>query len=91
MFGKIELENFKGLNTMPQEAASAWSVLEDLAGATYTPLLYLGKQEVKGTNYFFIAELKLVLAQPQRHIVLLAINKFGDEYELVKSSIEVIL
>lgn len=91
MFGKIELENFVGLSSMPQKAASAWSILSDLVGASYKPLLYCGKQVVKGTNHYFIAELTLAIARPERHIVLLAINEYGGKYELVKESIEVIL
>lgn len=91
MFGKIELENFVGINSMPQKAASAWSVVENLVGVNYKPLLFCGTQIVKGVNYYFIAELTLAIAKPERHIVLLAVNEFEGKYELVKNSIEVIL
>lgn len=92
MFGKIELENFTGLTSMPQRAASAWdAVMNDLDGVSYKPLLFCGTQIVKGTNYYFIAELNVSYAQIERRIVLLAINEFQGKYELINSSIEVIL
>lgn len=91
MFGKIELEQFKGITTMPQEAASAISAIDGLVGATYKPLLYLGKQPVKGINYFFVAEQTLVTNPPIRRVVKLAINFFDGKYELVPESIEDII
>mgnify|MGYP007101900673 CR=1 FL=1 len=91
MFGKIQLENFIGITKMPQDAASAWSSLEDLIGASYKPLLYLGKQVVKGTNYYFIAEQELMTNPIIRRVVKLAINEFNGEYELVDDSVEEIL
>lgn len=90
MFGQIKLAEFKGLTTMPQKAASAWSAFETsgLVGASYKPLLYVGEQAVKGINYWFICEETLITREPERHLVALAINEFGDEYELVPGSIE---
>ena len=86
MFGKIELAEFKGLTSMPQKAASAWTGFEELGlvGASYKPLLYLGSQVVKGTNHFFIAEQTLVTNPPVRKVVLMAINEYNGEYELAK-------
>lgn len=93
MFGKIQLEEFKGLSAMPQRAASAWSGagLDNLVGANYKPLLYLGSQIVKGVNYFFIAEITVPYSAEIRKVALLAINEFDGKYTLVKESIEVIL
>lgn len=93
MFGKIQLENFTGLTSMPQKAASAWSGagLEGLTGASYKPLLYCGTQIVKGVNHWFIAELTVPYSSEIRKMVLLAINEFEGKYSLVKESIEVIL
>lgn len=88
MFGKIQLEEFKGITTMPQNAASAFSAIEGLVGATYKPLLYLGKQIVKGTNYYFVAEQTLITNPPIRRVVKLAINEFDGKYELVPESVE---
>lgn len=89
MFGKMQLEQFTGLTSMPQKAASAWSgAIEGLAGASYKPLLYLGKQVVKGVDYFFIAEQTLITNPPIRRVVMLVINEFDGKYELITESIE---
>lgn len=84
MFGKIELAEFRAMTSMPQKAASAWAGFEasGLIGAGYKPLLYLGSQVVKGTNYFFIAEESLATKPPVRKVVLLAINELNGKFEL---------
>ena len=84
MFGQIQLENFIGLTSMPQKAASAWSgAFDGLVGASYKPLLYYGKQLVHGVNYYFIAEQTLITNPPIRRIVKLVINELNGEYKLV--------
>ena len=102
MLGEIQLEEFKGLDKMPQKAASAWVALDGgITGAGYKPLLYVGSQVVKGVNHWFIAEQTLILAQPERHIVKIAVNEFNQKiegkdgefetvYKIVPHSIEVI-
>lgn len=92
MLGKIDFENFEGLSTMPQGAASAWSAVDGgLCGASYKPLLYVGKQQVKGVNHWFIAEQTLVTNPPVKHIVTIAVNEFNGVCAIVPSSIEVII
>lgn len=92
MFGKIEFENFEGLTKLPQKAASAWAAVDGgLVGASYKPLLYIGKQTVRGVNHWFIAEQTLVTNPPVKHIVTIAINEFNGVYAIVPSSIEVII
>lgn len=89
MLGEVILENFKGLDKMPQEAASAWVALDGgIVGAGYKPLLYVGNQQVHGTNHWFIAEQTLILAEPERHIVKVAVNQQGDKFTVVPDSIE---
>ena len=91
MFGSIEILEQKGLTTMPQEAASAWIAIEGgIVGAGYKPLIYVGAQVTKGTTYWFIAEQTLILAEPERHIVKIAVTEFNGEYKIVPHSIEVI-
>lgn len=92
MFGKIEFTNFESPTKMPQKVASACSALETagLVGAKYKPLLFIGEQVSKGTNYWFIAEQTLVTANPVRHIVTIAINEFNGVYAIVPSSIEIV-
>ena len=76
MFGKLNLEEFTGLTSMPQRAASAWSGFESagLVGAT---------QPVKGVNYYFIAEQTLTTHPIIRRVVKLVINEFEGKYDLV--------
>ena len=78
MFGKLNLEEFTGLTSMPQRAASAWSGFESagLVGASYKPLLFYATQLVKGVNYYFIAEQTLTTHPIIRRVVKLVINEF---------------
>ena len=87
ILGEIEFEPFEGLTKMPQGFASAWSKAEETTGASYKPLMCVGKQIAKGTNYWFIAEQTLILATPEKHIVTIAINEFGGNYTPVNGSI----
>lgn len=81
MFGSIRLEKFEACK-LNQEAASAWTATEQLVGVSYKPLLYLGNQSVKGTDYFFIAEQTLITNPPQRRVVAITIHSFNGEQEL---------
>ena len=102
LLGRIELADFNGLAWKPtQKAASAWAAFDGagLVGASYRPLLYCGEQVAKGTTHWFIAEQTMILAEPERHIVKLAVNEFtkkndeGElktEYQVVPHSIEII-
>lgn len=87
MFGKIQLENFDACK-LPQKAASAWSAVEDLIGASYKPLIYLGYQVVHGVNYYFIAEQTLMTNPLIRRVIKFAIHELDGEYDLLEESIE---
>lgn len=92
MFGKIQLEHFDGITTMPQEVASAWhDAFEELASVSYKSLLYLGKQIVNGINYYFIAEQTFMTNPPFRRVVKLVIHADDNGVELVENSIKEIL
>ena len=88
ILGAIEFEFYdctKG--NMPQKYQSAWTAAEGLTGASYKPLMTVGKQQAKGTNYWFIAEQTMATRTPETHIVTLAINEFGGNYTPVNGSI----
>ena len=87
MFGKIQLENFDACK-LPQKAASAWSAVEDLIGASYKPMIYLGSQVVHGVNYYFIAEQTLMTNPLIRRVIKFAIHELDGEYDLLEESIE---
>ena len=92
MFGSVKFEDFKGLTSMPQKAATAWSGgFEGLVGASYKPLLFIGTQQVKGTNYLFIAEQTITAYPIVRRIVTVTINEYDDKYTVVPESIKVIV
>lgn len=92
MLGKIEFVEFKGLESMPQKAASAWAAVDGgLCGASYKPLVYIGTQQVRGVNHWFIAEQTLVTNPPVKHIVTIAVNEFNGVFAIVPDSINVII
>lgn len=79
MLGQIEIIEQPAMTDMPQKAASAWSAMNDLIGAAYTPFAFVASQLAKGTNYFFLANQFI----QQRHIVLVTINEFNGIFKLV--------
>lgn len=90
MLGAIEFENFDNLSkTMPQKAASAWSAVDEMkiVGAGYKPIAYIGSQPVRGTNHWFIAQMTLFTANPEKRIVTLAVNEFNGNYTVIPTSI----
>ena len=93
ILGGITLEVSTDLTKLPQKVASAMSAIEkpELVGANYKPLMYIGWQNVRGTNYWFIAKQTLMTRNLDEHIVTIAVNEYDGEYEIVKSSIVAIL
>lgn len=89
MFGKMKLAQFKEV-TMPQKAQSAWdgSGLNEIIGAEYKPVLFVGEQLVQGTNFIYYAEQTLMDLGRDRRLVRIVINEFSGEYKT--ESIEVI-
>ena len=83
-----DISEMKGCN-LPQKATSAFTeATADLVGATYEPVLYVGKQLVNGTNYCIIALQTLVTAQPKKRLVKLVIHEsLHAEYSLESVSI----
>ena len=63
------------MTEFPQDGATAWYAIGEYTGLSYKPLMYLGGQPVRGVNCIFIAQQTLVLARPERHIVLVTINE----------------
>ena len=59
-----------------------------LVGCSYRPVVYVGKQIVKGTNHYVIAEAKMVVPNSKPYAAMICINEFEKQTRLV--SIEVI-
>ncbi len=90
LFGGFELEEFQGLDKLPQKAASAWTKVTELTGAKFKPILYAGKQVTKGINYGFIAEETLQTIGQERRLVALVVNEFNGEFEVLNDRFTVI-
>ena len=82
MFGSIEVLEQREMTAFPQKAASAWSAMNGLVGASYKPMAYVGTQVVKGINHIFIAQQTSATANGERHIVTVTINEFDGKFEL---------
>ena len=80
--GNIEVLEQREMTAFPQKAASAWSVMNGLVGASYKPMAYVGTQVVKGINHIFIAQQTSATANGERHIVTVTINEFDGKFEL---------
>lgn len=92
IFGQLKLEQFPELTKMPQKAASAWSgAFEDLVGAKYKPLLYLGEQVVNGTLYWFIAEQTIPYKFEIRHVIKMAILEKDGKYTFEDNTVSKIV
>ena len=82
MFGQLQLEQFTGLTSMPQKAASAWdgAFTPEPVGVKFKPLLYLGSQLVNGTLHWFIAERTQPYRFEIRNVVKMAILEKDGQY-----------
>lgn len=72
------------ISGMPEKVATAVSALdEQLIGAEYTPIAYLGSQVVNGTNHAVLAEQLLTTGKDTKNIVVLIFNEKGMDCTLV--------
>ena len=81
--GSLELDKTVGgyevvcepADKLPQEVATAVSTVNaGLLGATYQPLIYVGRQVVNGVNHLFIARELRSTRKQQQMVVALVIN-----------------
>ena len=88
VLGGWDISGLKGCN-LPQRAQSAFTaVTSELTGADYEPVLYVGKQQVNGTNYCILALQTLVTAVPKKRLVKMIINESSlGECSLVSVSV----
>lgn len=69
---------------MPQKVATAFGNLtEQLIGAEYTPIAYLGSQIANGTNHAVLAEQLIISGKDTKNIVLMIFNERGMDCNLV--------
>ena len=69
-------EEAEELTSMPQDAATAYSAAFDgFVGNSLTPVAYLGKQIVSGTNFAFLCHSTLVTEEPVVSMQVVVINQ----------------
>lgn len=91
--GAIQFENFTGLTSLPQKAASAASAIETagLVGASYQPIFYVGTQVAGGTNYWFFALQTLTTHPIKKQIVKLAVNELNGKFKIARNTIKAVI
>lgn len=67
---------------MPEKVATAFGKLEDLIGAEYIPIAYIGSQVVNGINHAVLAQQRIVSANPINNIVLVIFNEKPGTMEI---------
>lgn len=73
---------------MPQKVATAVSKLNELVGAEYSPIAYIGSQEVNGTNHAVLCEQTITNGKDTKNIVLVIFNEKPNTIEATLVSIE---
>lgn len=69
---------------MPEKVATAFAEATDqLLGAEYTPIAYLGSQVVNGTNHAVLAEQIILSGKDTKNVVLMIFNEKGMDCTLV--------
>lgn len=58
-------------------------VTKELKGMSYKPVMYLGKQIVKGENHYILCESKVIYPDAQPRAVVLGINIFEGKSSIV--------
>lgn len=72
------------IGSMPEKVATAVGELsEQLVGAEYTPIAYLGSQVVNGINHAVLAEQLILSGKDTKNIVILIFNEKGMDCTLV--------
>lgn len=90
MLGSWEVNVTLG-EALPEKVATGFSKLEDMVGAEYTPIAYLGSQVVNGINHAVLAEQLLITGKDTKNIVLVILNEKPGEMSADVVSIERVL
>jgi len=66
------------IGKMPQKVATAFSALNDMVGAEYNMIAYLGSQQVNGVNHAVLAEQLLITGKDTKNIVLVIFRETNE-------------
>lgn len=83
MVGTWKIEKMQAASLPEIVAAGFAAVTNDLDGASYLPVLYVGEQVVRGTNYMIICKQTLSDRSATEHIVKMVINLFQNNWSIV--------
>ena len=59
------------------------SATKSLIGVGYRPLFYIGKQVVRGMNYYFLAEARIMYPDSEPFLVEICVNEFNSQISVV--------
>lgn len=77
------------VDAMPQKVATAIGELaEQLIGAEYKPIAYLGSQVVNGINHAVLAEQTIITGKDTKNVVILIFNEKPNEMKATLVNIE---
>ena len=77
------------VDSVPQKVATAIGELsEQLIGAEYKPIAYLGSQVVNGTNHAVLAEQTILTGKDTKNVVVLIFNEKPNEMKATLVNIE---
>lgn len=77
------------VDAVPQKVATAIGELsEQLIGAEYKPIAYLGSQVVNGTNHAVLAEQTILTGKDTKNVVILIFNEKPNEMKATLVNIE---
>lgn len=79
------------VGSMPEKVATACAKLDELKGAQYAPIAYLGSQVVNGTNYAVLMEQTIITGKDTKNIVVVTFNEKPGDIDLTLVSIEKVL
>ena len=81
MLGSWEINVAVG--KMPQQIATAFGKLNEMVGAEYTAIAYLGSQIVNGTNHAVLAEQTVITGKDRKNAVVVIFNETKEGVTLV--------
>lgn len=68
---------------LPLDLEIIFKAATSVAGVSYKPLAYVGKQVVKGMNYYFIAQAQVIYPGAEPYAVYICINTFEGHSSIV--------
>lgn len=77
------------VGSMPEKVATAFGQLNEMVGAEYVPIAYLGSQVVNGTNHAVLAEQTIVAGKDTKNVVVVFFHETKEGVTL--SGIERVL